>query len=64
MITLQKQLDNTTGQSFSYMSEQLARVKIDIDIDGKITVELVNNEIWDENFLQIASQSTGLSIKI
>ena len=63
MITLQKQLDNTTGQSFSYMAEQLARVQINIATDGTVTVQLVNSEQWDENFLQIASQSTGLPIK-
>jgi len=63
MITLQKQLDNTTGQSFSYMAEQLARVQINIAPDGTVTVQLVNSEQWDENFLQIASQSTGLPIK-
>ena len=63
MIILQKQLDNTTGQSFSYMAEQLARVQINIASDGTVTVQLVNSEQWDENFLQIASQSTGLPIK-
>jgi len=63
MIILQKQLDNTTGQSFSYMAEQLARVQINIATDGTVTVQLVNSEQWDENFLQIASQSTGLPIK-
>jgi hypothetical protein len=63
MIILQKQLDNTTGQSFSYMAEQLARVQINVALDGTVTVQLVNSEQWDENFLQIASQSTGLPIK-
>ncbi len=63
MITLQKQLDNTTGQSFSYMAEQLARVQINVAPDGTVTVQIVNSEQWDENFLQIASQSTGLPIK-
>ena len=63
MITLEKKLDNTTGQSFAYMAEQLTRVQINIAPDGTVTVELVNNEQWDENFLQIASQSTGLPIK-
>ncbi len=63
MIILQKQLDNTTGQSFSYMAEQLARVQINVAPDGTVTVQIVNSEQWDENFLQIASQSTGLPIK-
>jgi cell division protein FtsB len=63
MITLEKQLNNTTDQSFSYMVEQLARVQINVSQDGTITVQLVNNEQWDENFAQIASQSTGFSFK-
>lgn len=63
MITLEKKLDNQTGQSFSYMTEQLARMQIDVAPDGTITVLLVNDAQWDENFLQIASQSTGLPIK-
>ena len=63
MITLEKKLNNQTGQSFSYMAEQLARMQIDVAPDGTITVLLVNDAQWDENFLQIASQSTGLPIK-
>lgn len=63
MITLEKKLDNQTGQSFSYMAEQLARVQINVAPDGTVTVSLVNDVQWDENFLQIASQSTGLPIK-
>lgn len=63
MITLEKKLDNQTGQSFSYMAEQLARVQINIAPDGTVTVSLINDIQWDENFLQIASQSTGLPIK-
>ena len=63
MITIEKKLDNQTGQSFSYMAEQLARVQINITPDGTVTVLLVNDIQWDENFLQIASQSAGLPIK-
>lgn len=63
MITIEKKLDNQTGQSFSYMAEQLARVQINVAPDGTVTVLLVNDVQWDENFLQIASQSTGLPIK-
>lgn len=62
-MTLEKKLDNQSGQTYSYMTEQLARVKIDIASDGTISVSLVNDIQWDENFLQIASQSTGLPIK-
>ena len=63
-MELTKKLDNQNGQSFSYMAEQLARVKIDILADGTVVINLVHDENWDENFLQIASQSSGLAIKL
>lgn len=63
MLIFDKKLNNTTGNTYEYVVEQLARVKIQIDIDGTIKVFLINDENWDENFIQIASLSTGIPIK-
>lgn len=63
-MILEKKLDNQSGQAYSYMTEQLARVRIDIAPDGTITLNIVSDTNWDENFLQIASQSSGIPIKL
>lgn len=63
MLQLEKKLNNQTGQSFSYATEQLARVKIDVSEDGTVTISLIDDSDKNENFLLIASQSSGLEIK-
>lgn len=63
MIQLSKKLDNQSGQSLSYASEQLARIKIDIAPDGTVTVSLLSDEEKNDNYLLVASLSSGLPIK-
>lgn len=63
MLQLTKKLDNQTGQNFSYASEQLARIKIEVAIDGTVTVSLLNEEEKNEIYLLVASLSSGLQVK-
>lgn len=63
MVQLSAKLDNPSGQTLSYVSEQLARIKIDIAPDGTVTISLMDDSEKNEVYLSLASLSSGLPVK-